>query len=198
MSIPDPRIDSYIAKAAPFARPILKELRAAIHAASPDITETMKWSSPSFEYRGMLCGIAAFTAHVSFTFWKHELVMPKGQGRRDAGTIGRLTSVDEVPARSAIVTLVRKAMKLNEEGVRAPHMANRRRRKAIPVPADVKSALAENAKARATFEALPPSHRREYLEWITEAKQSATRDRRLAQAITWMAAGKSRNWQYAR
>ncbi len=198
MRHPDPRIDAYIAKAAPFAQPILKELRAAIHAASPDITETIKWSAPHFEYRGMLCGFAAFTAHVSLTFWKHELVMPKGQGRRDRGTPGRLTSMAEVPSRPAIVKLVRRAMRLNAEGVKAPHMANRRKRRPIPVPADVTAALAKNAKARSTFEALPPSHRREYLEWITEAKRQETRARRLAQAIAWMAAGKSRNWKYER
>lgn len=192
----DPRIDAYIAKAAPFAQPLLTELRAAIHAASREITETMKWSSPTFEYQGMLCGFAAFKAHVKFGFWKHELVV--GKRRREEGTLGRLTSVDHLPSRAALVKLVRKAMKLNADGVKAPHMVNRQQRKPIPVPSYVKAALAKNAKARATFEGFPPSHRREYLEWITEAKQQETRDRRLGQAIAWMAEGKSRNWKYER
>ena len=198
MSAYNPRVDAYIARARPFAQPILTALRAAVHAASPEITETMKWRTPSFEYHGLLCGMSAFKESVMFGFWKHELVMPGGQGRRDEGTLGRITAADELPSRASIVKLVRRAMKLNVDGVKAPHMVNRRTRKPIPVPRYVKAALATNAKARATFDAFAPSHRREYLEWITGARTQDTRDRRLAQAIAWMAEGKSRNWKYAR
>jgi uncharacterized protein YdeI (YjbR/CyaY-like superfamily) len=64
------------------------------------------------------------------------------------------------------------------------------------VPQDLKSALARNAKARAAFEGFSPSHRREYVEWIEDAKRDDTRRKRLATAIEWMGEGKPRNWKY--
>ena len=194
----DPRIDAYIAKAQPFARHILRELRAAIHAASPQVTETVKWSHPSFEYKGILCGFHAFKAHVNFGFWKHKLVVTDAD--RPAGARGdwfdRFTSAEQLPSRTTLIKYVKKAMKLNDDGVKTPIAAYRTKRKPIPVPSYVKAALARNAKARAAFDAFPPSHRREYLQWITEAKTDATRERRLTAAIEWMSAGKHRNWQY--
>lgn len=194
----DPRIDAYIAGAQPFAQPILRHLRAVIRSASPEITETMKWSSPSFEYKGLLCGFAAFKEHATFGFWKHALVVPNPNDKwgEAMGSFGRLTSVKDLPPKTVLVKLVRKAMKLNDEGVKAPHMTNRKKRPALPVPAYMKAALARVEEAKTNFEAFSPSHQREYVEWITEAKTEETREKRLATALEWIAEARHRNWKY--
>ncbi len=77
----DPRIDAYIAKSVPFAQPIMEHCRALIHEACPEVTETIKWGMPSFEYKGILCGFAAFKAHCSFGFWKHAILAEKTRNR---------------------------------------------------------------------------------------------------------------------
>lgn len=190
----DKRIDAYIAKAPDYAKPILASLRETIHDACPDCEETMKWSSPTFMYHGMLCGFAAFKQHATFGFWKHELVV----GPRVPGSMGsgKLTSVKDLPSKKQLTTYVKKAMKLNEEGVKVPRMKSATPKAPIAMPVDLKAALAKNAKARATFEGFSPSHKREYLEWITDAKSDETRSRRIDTAIEWMSEGKPRNWKY--
>lgn len=192
----DSRVDAYIAKQRDFAKPILTHLRDVIHEACPDCEETLKWSSPTFMYHGMLCGFAGFKEHAVFGFWKHELVMGPGVGRGDAmGSLGRLTSVKDLPPKRELLGLIKKAAKLNETGVKTPR-ARTGAKKAIQMPSDLAAALAKNKKAKATYEAFSPSHQREYLEWITDAKLEETRKRRLEQAIEWMSEGKPRNWKY--
>lgn len=193
----DPRIDAYIEKAAPFARPILTHLRAVVHSACPDVVETLKWRSPSFEYKGMLCGMAAFKAHAVFGFWKHSLVFEgvDEKARSAMGSWGRLTSVDDLPSKTEMTRLIKKAMKLNDEGVKAPRDKHPKK-KAPKMPPELEAALRRNKKAREVFEAFSPSHQREYMEWIGEAKGEDTRQRRLEQALEWIAAGKPRNWKY--
>ena len=195
----DPRIDAYIAQAAPFAQPILKRLRGVVHAACPAVIETMKWSTPSFEYHGLLAGIAGFKAYCTFSLWKDKLV--RSRGGASAGRIldaaGKIATVAEIPDEAALRQLVKLAAELNEKGVKVE------RKKAPPkgpveVPEDLRKALDKNKKAKAAFDGFSPSHRREYVEWITEAKQDVTRLKRLQQAILWMAEGKVRNWKYVR
>ena len=188
----DARIDAYIDKAADFARPILKEIRARVHDACPACEETMKWSSPSFQYKGMLCGMGAFKAHCMFGFWKAELVVG---GSNPHARFRHLTSVADLPSKKEMAALIHKAMALNDGGVvvtRAP----REKKAAARVPTDLISALKKNKKARIAFAAFSPSHKREYVEWITEAKREETRLKRVATAIQWIADGKSRNWKY--
>ena len=192
----DPRVDAYIAKAAAFARPILEEIRARVHAACPDVEETMKWSVPAFEYKGPFCGMAAFKKHCVFGFWKSPLVL--GESGPDDNPMGfrdKLTSLEDLPPKSAFRANVKKAMDLNDRGIKVPR-AKRAAKPASEVPADFAAAVKKNKKAQSAFDAFSPSHRREYLEWITEAKTEATRNRRVAQAIEWMAEGKPRNWKY--
>jgi uncharacterized protein YdeI (YjbR/CyaY-like superfamily) len=193
----DPRFDAYIETSAPFARPILRYVRAVVHAACPDVVETMKWSSPSFEYHGILCGMAAFKAHCAFGFWKHELVLAQvdAKSREAMGSFGRITSLDDLPSKTVLTRYIAKAMKLNEDGVKVER-AKTVPKKPLRAPPELSAALARNAKARAAFAAFPPSHKREYVEWIAEAKGADTRARRVAQAIEWMAAGKPRNWKH--
>jgi hypothetical protein len=191
----DPRVDAYIAKSADFAKPILLHLRKLVHRACPAVVETMKWSAPQFEYKGMMCGMASFKGHCAFGFWKGNLVLD-GKGTRDAmGHFGRITSLDDLPPDKVIVGYVKKAAKLNEEGItvaRTPTTA----RKALPMPADFAGVLKKHAAAGQTFENFSPSHKREYIEWITEAKTDATRKKRLATAVEWLSEGKVRNWKY--
>jgi hypothetical protein len=192
----DPRIDAYIAKAAPFARPILRRIRAAVHAGCPDVTETIKWSMPAFDYKGPLAGMAAFKAHCVFGFWKGALMKttPKDKAADAMGQFGRFESIDDLPTEAAIVRMVKEATALNEAGVKVPRV--RKPKPPLKGPPYMLAAIKKNTKALRTYEGFSPSHKREYIEWISEAKSDETRTRRLATAIEWMAEGKSRNWKY--
>ena len=197
MGTRDPRVDAYIAKSAEFARPVLSHIREMVHSACPEVEETMKWSSPHFMYHGMLGGMAAFKAHCAFGFWKGSMILDStGEKASEAmGQFGRIASVHDLPSNTVFTGYVKQAMKLNEGGVKIPKRQNPPKPE-LPVPAELVAAFKRNAKARAGFEGLSPSHRREYLEWITEAKGEDTRNRRIATAVEWMAQGKSRNWKY--
>lgn len=193
MATLDPRVDAYIAKSAPFARPILVHLRDLIHAGCPEVGETIKWGAPAFMYQGMLCGMAGFKSHCAFGFWNRAVDLPRNA--EAMGHFGRITALSDLPEDRVIIGYVKKAARLNAQGVKAPPRP-KRIKKPIPLPADLRTALKKNARARATFAGFSPSHKREYLEWITEAKTDATRQKRLETAITWMAEGKPRNWKY--
>jgi len=196
----DPRVDAYIAKSPDFAKPILTYLREIIHEGCPEVVETIKWSTPTFDHQGIMAGIAAFKQHCTFGFWKAPLLKLDGKPvskemESGAGQFGKLTSIKDLPARSKLVKLVKDAAKLNESGVNLPR-APRAAPKPVQVPAALTKALHKNTKARAVFEAFPPSHKREYVQWIVEAKTDETRQRRLDQAVEWIAEGKQRNWKY--
>jgi uncharacterized protein YdeI (YjbR/CyaY-like superfamily) len=192
----DARIDAYIDRQAEFAKPILRYLREVMRAACPDGEESIKWSSPHFLYKGeMLAGMAAFKQHATFGFWRGSLVVGKGNEQMSGmGQFGRLTSVGDLPPRKELEALIRKAMKLTDEGVKAPR--DKHKKEPFAVPQDLRAALDANRKAAATFDAFPPSCQREYVEWVTEAKRDETRVKRLNQAIEWMAEGKRRHWKY--
>ena len=193
----DPRIDDYIRKAAPFAQPILVHARDLVHEACPDVEETLKWGMPTFMHAGaILCSMAAFKQHASFGYWKHELVAGEGQARDGMGSYGKMTSVKDFPPKRTMLAHLRKAMKLNEEGVKSPPSRKTGAKPPPETPADLLAALKKNKAAKATFDGFPPSCKREYIEWITEAKREETRAKRLAQAVQWMAEGKRRNWKY--
>jgi uncharacterized protein YdeI (YjbR/CyaY-like superfamily) len=198
MGTRDPKVDAYIRKAAPFAQPILSEFREIVHAACPEVEEAMKWSFPHFLYKGMLCSMASFKQHAAFGFWKGALVTGGPPRENAMGHFGRITKRADLPSTSVLAGFVKKAAALNDQGVKVARVPKKAPPKPIAVPSDLTAAFKQSAKAKAGFAALSPSHRREYLEWITEAKTDATRGRRLAQAIAWMAAGKSRNWKYER
>lgn len=198
----DPRIDAYIAKSPEFARPILTYLREVVHQGCPAVVETIKWGTPTFDHMGIMVGMAAFKQHCVFGFWKAPLLMLDGKPlskemESGAGQFGKLTRIEDLPARGKLLKLVKDAAKLNESGI-----SIQRKPKAAPKPvhvaADLTKALQKRAKARAVFEALSPSHRREYVEWIVEAKTEETRQRRLNTALEWLSEGKPRNWKYVR
>ena len=194
-----PAVDAYIARSAAFARPILTRLRGLMHKACPQIEETMKWSVPHFEYQGVVANMAAFKQHASFGFWKQKLMEdPAGLFPRpgESSMGGRkIRSLAELPSDAVLIRYIRAAVALNEQGVKIARFLKKKKPPVRP-PADLVAALARNARARATFGNFSPSQQREYVDWITEAKQAATRERRLAQAIEWMAEGKPRHWKY--
>lgn len=197
----DPRVDAYIARAAPFARPILHHLRDLVHDACPGAEETIKWGSPSFSYDGkILCGMAAFKAHCAFGFWHKEMakVLAKDGVASDEamGSLGKITRLEDLPSDRAMKGYLRKAAELNESD--APARPRRARGPAaeMPVPADLAAALKKSRAAAKTFEGFSPGHRKEYIEWIIGAKREETRQKRLATAIGWLAEGKRRNWRY--
>ena len=194
----DPRIDSYIANSAEFARPILEHLRAVVHAACPDVEETMKWSFPHFQYNGMLCSMASFKAHCTFGFWKGELLIEAADAKTTEamGQFGRIASIRDLPPKKTLESYIKKAMKLNDEGVKAPARAKAAVPRELVVPDYLTEALALQPSALDHFNAFSTSKKRDYVEWMEEAKTEATRLRRLEQAVAWIAEGKSRNWKY--
>jgi uncharacterized protein YdeI (YjbR/CyaY-like superfamily) len=197
MATTDKRVDAYITKAAPFAQPILRELRAIVHEGCPYVVETIKWGFPNFDYKGIMCNMAAFKQHCSFGFWKSSLVVGEEDNKSaDAhGQMGRLTSVKDLPPRKVLLGYVRKATRLNDDGVKVER-PKKAPKKDVIVPAYFTAALKKNKKALNVFEGFPPGKRRDYVEWITEAKTDATRERRVQTSVEWIAEGKARNGKY--
>ena len=197
----DPRIDAYIAKSAGFAKPILKHLRRLVHEACPDTEETLKWSMPAFLQAGrIMAGMAAFKEHCTFGFWHQDMVAvlgPDGDPASQAmGSLGRITSLEDLPSDKKMLGYIKKAAALNESGAPARPRPARKTAAPLEVPKDLAAALKKNKAAAASFEKFSPSHRKEYIEWIMEAKRDETRQKRLATTIEWLAEGKSRNWKY--
>jgi uncharacterized protein YdeI (YjbR/CyaY-like superfamily) len=198
----DKRIDEYIRKAQPFAQPVLKKMRELVHKACPQVIETIKWGMPSFEYKGPMFGMAAFKQHCVGGFWKSKLLNDpdnylgeiKSKGGEAMGNLGRMTSIKDLPPDKVFIDFVKQHVILNDAGVKVKRTAAAK--KEIPVPDDFAAALSKNKKAKAVFENFAPSHKREYLQWITEAKREETRTKRIATAMEWIAQGKGRNWKY--
>jgi len=194
-------IDAYIAKSADFAKPILNHIRELVHKTCPGVEEKMKWSFPHFDYKGeMMCSMAAFKQHAVFGFWKAKLMkdpvlVENAQSEVSMGHLGRLTSVKDLPSDKKMIAWIKEAMALNDKGIKLvkPKPAPKT---ALIIPDYFKKAVAKNKKALQTFEAFAYSNKRDYVEWITEAKTEETRNKRLAQAVEWMAEGKSRHWKY--
>ena len=193
----DPRVDAYIAKSASFARPILEHLRALVHEACPTVDESLKWSMPFFSYKAApMCMMAAFKQHCSFGFWLSKEVTG-GSGEDGMGQFGKLASLKDLPPDRQLAAYLKKAMALNEAGVKKarPQAAAK---PAPTLPDDLAALLAQkkHAAARKAWESFPPGAQREYVDWITEAKTDATRQKRLATTLEWLAEGKKRNWKY--
>lgn len=200
---PDPRVDAYIAKAPTFARPLLEEFRAIVHAAAPSLREDIKWGIPYWVGTSLVCGIAAFKRHVSLGFWRGgDLPDPKGL-LTEVGN-GKMTSLrilegERGPSRAALAALIKAAVVLDAQGSECPRPTSAAPRRPPPkAPPDLASALRAAPKAKAVYDALSPSHQREYVEWILEAKRDQTRATRVATTIEWLRAGKKRNWKYQR
>ena len=193
----DPRVDAYIEKSAEFAKPILLHIRKLVHTACPDTVETIKWGFPHFDHKGMLCAMSAFKQHCAFGFWKQSLLAAAAfpAQKTAMGSFGRITSVDDLPADDVIIGLVQQAVELNEKGIKVDKKPTAGKKELV-VPDYLTAELKKNKAARDTFDGFPYSCKKEYVEWITEAKTDATRDKRLATTLEWLAEGKRRNWKY--
>lgn len=194
--------ESYIEKSADFAQPILKHLRELVHEACPEVEEKMKWSFPNFEYKGsILCSMAAFKQHCTFGFWLGGVMDDPEQiltkiGETAMGQFGRIRSFEDLPKKEIIIRYIHEAMRLTEEGVKPPKSEITREKVALTIPTELSVALHGNDKARATFDHFSPSKRKEYIEWINDAKTATTKEKRIATAMEWLEEGKSRNWKY--
>ncbi|WP_266156865.1 YdeI/OmpD-associated family protein [Dyella silvatica] len=193
-------VDAYIAKSADFAKPILEYLRNVVHTACPETEETLKWGFPHFGYRGaMMCSMAAFKQHCSFGFWLAKEILDKGSrdDHEGMGQFGKITSLKDLPGKQKLVSFIKQAMALNEAGVKQKRPKSAPKPEAA-LPVDLADLLAQkkHLKAKTCFDRFSPSARRDYIEWITEAKTEATRHKRLATALEWLAEGKQRNWKY--
>jgi uncharacterized protein YdeI (YjbR/CyaY-like superfamily) len=203
MATKDKRIDAYIAKSAEFAKPILNHLRILVHKACPDAEETIKWSFPHFDYKGeMMCSMAAFKEHCAFSFWKASLMKdPKllnnAKSETAMGHMGKITSLRDLPADKTMLAYIKEAVKLNDDKIKIVK-AKLVKKAPLIIPEDIKAALKKNKKAQTTFENFSYSNKKEYVQWITEAKSEDTRNKRLTQAVEWMAEGKIRNWKYVK
>ncbi len=193
----DPRIDAYIERSQDFAKPILEHIRTLVHEACPAIEEKMKWSMPHFDFKGPVCNMAAFKQHCAFGFWKQQILEHEAinSERNTLSTFGKIASLDDLPEDRVIIELVQKAVELNEKGIKVPQKKAVEKR-ALDVPEVLLEALAGNEKAAETFDNFPPSSKRDYAEWIADAKTEATREKRLATTIEWLSEGKRRNWKY--
>jgi uncharacterized protein YdeI (YjbR/CyaY-like superfamily) len=191
----DPRIDAYIEKAAPFAQPILKHVRDRVHAVAPEAEETLKWSMPSFTIDGkILLGMAAFKAHAIVGFWRGEELGVE-TSTEAMGQLGKLASVDDLPPDDEFDALIRKGVELARTAP-AQRKTKREPKAASTLHPEFAAALKANPKAQEVLDGFPPSAQREYLDWVSDAKQDATRQKRIATAIEWLSEGKRRHWKY--
>ncbi|MDB4904943.1 MAG: hypothetical protein JWQ63_4224 [Mucilaginibacter sp.] len=198
----DNRLDAYIEKSAEFAKPILKYIRALVHEASPLLTETIKWGMPFFDYKGTVCQMSAFKEHCAFGFWKASLLKDTHHvikiGDESAGSIGRIYSIDDLPPKEILTDLILQAIALNEKGVKVPEKKVSSEKAELIIPDYFTDFLAKDPKAKEIFDKFSYSHKKEYAQWITEAKSETTRQKRMETAAEWIAEGKSRHWKYQR
>jgi uncharacterized protein YdeI (YjbR/CyaY-like superfamily) len=202
MAIKEKKIDAYIAQSADFAKPILLHIRQLVHKACPDVEEKMKWSMPFFDYKGeILCHMASFKQHAIMSFWKAALMkdpvlIKNAQSETAMGHLGRITSLKDLPPDKKIINWIKEAMQLTDKGIKLPAKPKQDNQIEMAVPDYFAKALVKNKKAKQVFDKFPPSHKKEYLMWITDAKTDETRDRRMAASLEWIAEGKGKNWKY--
>lgn len=199
----DQRVDAYIAKSQDFAKPIMEHLRELVHKAHPDIEETIKWGFPHFQYKGIVCSMAAFKQHCAVVFWKaaimsDPILVKNAEAESSMGHLGKITSLKDLPKDKTLLSFIKEAVKLNEDDVKLPSKPKPKEKKEIVVPGYFTKALKKNKKANEVFNNFAYSHKKEYVEWITEAKTDETRNKRIATALEWIAEGKGRNWKYAK
>jgi uncharacterized protein YdeI (YjbR/CyaY-like superfamily) len=194
----DPRIDAYISKAPEFARPILSHIRELIHAADPQIEESLKWSCPHFVHNGIVCGMAAFKNHCGLNFWKGKLILASNGQKEGMGHFGKITRLSDLPKDSELIRYIKEAVRLNEQGITPPSKSKSTAKKELVLPGYFTAALKKNKKALNTFQSFSHSHRKEYIEWITGAKREETRQKRISTALEWLSEGKPLNWRYER
>lgn len=191
----DARIDAYLDRAQPFAQAILTRVRERVHAVLPEIEETVKWSAPAYTLGGKIILItAAFKSHAAINFWRGQEIRD-GANEDGMGQFGKLKSIGDLPPDGELDALIRKAAELAHSAP-TPRKTKHQPKPAPEMHPDFAAALDRSAKAKAALESFPPSARRDYLEWVADAKQDDTRAKRIATAVEWLSEGKRRNWKY--
>ncbi len=193
----NPNVDQYIEKSAGFAKPILEHLRSLVHEACPEVEEAIKWSFPNFVYNGILCNMASFKHHCTFGFWKAPLILDSDVADEAMGQFGKITSISDLPGDSVMIGYIKKAVELNEKGIKVPKKASAAKKK-LDIPDYFMEAVRKNKNALRTFNSFSTSHKKEYVEWVTEAKSERTRNNRLFTTVKWLSEGKERNWKYTK
>lgn len=193
-------VDEYINKAQPFAQPILHHLRKLVHEACPDVDEKIKWGMPSFEYFGLMCGFAAFKQHCTFGFWraalmKDKMLMNNAKSEVAMGHLGRITTLNDLPDDKKIKAYIKEAMKLNKDGIKIIKTKPSAVQELI-IPDELARQLKKNVKCLKIFENFSITNKRDYVDWISEAKTEATKNKRIQQSLEWISEGKPRNWKY--
>ena len=202
MKAADKRIDAYIARSADFVKPILNHMRKLVHKACPDVQETIKWGFPNFDYLGMMSSMASFKEHCAFGFWKAAIMEDYARqfsktGKTGMGHFGKITSLKDLPSDKILLDYIKEACRLNEAGLKIAK-PKPRPKEALVVPAFFKTALSKNKKAQATFDSFSYSNKKEYVQWVTEAKTEDTRKKRMATSVEWLSESKIKNWKYVR
>jgi len=196
----DHRIDLYIENSQDFAKPILEYLRELVHNYCPDCEETIKWGFPHFIYQDkILCAMSAFKAHAAFGFWLENEMQSmrsliKEREKNSMFQLGKLKSIDDLPSKEILITAIKEAMKLIEAGIVVKK--SKPNQSEVIIPDDFQQSLNETASALAYFETLTLSKKRDYVNWINEAKTADTRTKRINTSIEWLSEGKDRNWKY--
>lgn len=196
----EPKIDAYIEKAQPFAKPILEYIRETVHEYCPDAEEAMKWSFPNFLYKNrILCSMSAFKAHCAFGFWlesemKTMKEITKDREKNSMFNLGKITKIEDLPSKAQLKACIKEAMELTDMGVTLKKSTPSKTETEIPEA--FQASLNANEKAKEIFQKSSPSFRKEYNMWIADAKTEATRNKRIQQAIEWILEGKGRNWKY--
>jgi uncharacterized protein YdeI (YjbR/CyaY-like superfamily) len=197
------QVDAYLSKAADFSKPVLNHIRELVHQACPEVEEKIKWGFPTFEYKGMLCSMASFKQHCAFSFWKAAIMSDPQKiltvrGESAMGHLGQIKSLKDLPSDKILIEYIKEAVRLNQEGIKLPSKPKSTANKEIEVPTYFLQALETNKKALKTFEGFSYSNKKDYIEWITEAKTEETRNKRITQALEWLSEGKIRNWKYVK
>lgn len=196
----DKRVDEYILKSADFAKPVLNHLRSLVHQSCPKVEETIKWGFPHFDYKGMMCSMAAFKQHCAFSFWKSALMKDAkqmmGQNEHAMGHLGKIRNLADLPSDKQITAWIKEAIKLNDENIKLPERRKSAAPKTIEIPDGLQKALNKNKIAAAAFTNFSSSHKKEYVEWINEAKTDETKNKRISTTIEWVTERKPRNWKY--
>jgi uncharacterized protein YdeI (YjbR/CyaY-like superfamily) len=201
MSTTNTRIDAYINKSADFAKPVLIHLRKVVHKACPGVQEKIKWGMPHFDYKdNMLCSMASFKQHCAFSFWKASLMKDKtlmmnAKSETSMGHLGRITSLKDLPSEKKLISYIKEAMRLNDDGVKLDKRPLAAKTQ-LNIPKALTSALQSNKKAQRTFNDFSYSNKKEYIDWINGAKTEDTRNKRLETAVEWLEEGKVRHWKY--